>query len=214
MRCESPCYECSAKDVCQSCDRADNDNLEIFFLQSKGKCYEECPNISVATPSKQCEECESPCATCENLTRNCLTCIEGNYLHKNNECVTSCPFLYFADSEEGTCTYFGEISLPVPFSIVAFVLTVGVGISAWVKGADKDGREQKGTAFFVTMLALIDLMLRVNWAILAYSVFTKEFYTTFGLLVGLLVMSFLINVFLWRRYFYTIYRYEETDPLF
>lgn len=148
------------------------------------------------------------------MTKNCLTCIEGNYLHLNNECVTSCPFLYFEDDEERLCKYFGELSLPVPFTIVAFVLSVGVGISSFVKGADREGREQKGTAFFVTMLALIDMLLRVNWMVLAWSVFTKEFYVTFGLLVGLLGLSFLMNVLLWRRYFYSIYRYEENDPLF
>ena len=102
----------------------------------------------------------------------------------------------------------------MPFTIVAFVLSVGVGISSFVKGADREGREQKGTAFFVTMLALIDMLLRVNWMVLAWSVFTKEFYVTFGLLVGLLGLSFLMNVLLWRRYFYSIYRYEENDPLF
>lgn len=166
------------------------------------------------TPSKQCEECESPCETCENLTKNCLTCIKGTYLHKNNECVTDCPFLYLEDDTERVCLYFGEISLPVPFTIVAFVLSVGAGISAFVKGADKDGREQKGTAFFVTMLALIDMLLRVNWIVLAYSAYIKDFMTTFGLLIGVIVVSFSINVFLWRRYFYSIYRYEETDPLF
>ena len=64
------------------------------------------------------------------------------------------------------------------------------------------------------MLALIDMLLRVNWAILAWSVFTKDFFTTFGLLVGLLGLSVLINIFLWRRYFQTVYRYEETDALF
>ena len=174
----------------------------------------ECPNISVPTPSKQCEECEAPCETCENLTKNCLTCIEGNYLYKNNECVSSCPFLYFEDSDARECKYFGELSLPVPFSITAFVLTVGIGISAWVKGADREGREQKGTAFFVTMLALIDMLLRICWTILIWSVYSKEFYTTFGLLLGLMIFSILINIFLWRRYFQTVYRYEETDPLF
>ena len=61
--------------------------------------------------------------------------------------------------------------MPVPFSIFAFVLTVGVGISVFVKGADRDGREQEGTAFFMTMLALVDMLLRVNWGILAYVVF-------------------------------------------
>ena len=134
------------------------------------------------------------------MTKNCLTCVEGHYLHKNNECVSSCPFLYFEEKDERICKYFGELSLPVPFTITAFVLSVGVGISTWVKGADREGREQKGTACFVTMLALIDMLLRVNWAILAWSVFTKKFYTTFGLLVGILVFCVLINIFLWRRY--------------
>ena len=55
--------------------------------------------------------------------------------------MTECPFLYFENANERKCTYFGELALPVPFSILAFVLTVGVGISSFVKGADKDGRE-------------------------------------------------------------------------
>jgi len=135
-------------------------------------------------------------------------------LHKNNECVTECEFLYFADSELRKCVYFGELTLPVPFSITAFVLSVGVGISAFVKGADRDGREQEGTAFFMTMLALVDMLLRVNWALLAYVVYQKEFYITFGCLLGLLAMCVFVNIFLWRRYFYAKYKYEENDPLF
>ena len=92
-------------------------------------------------------------------------------MHKGGDCVTECPFLYFKDTVERKCNYLGELSLPMPFSIIAFVFTVGVGISAFVKGADREGREQEGTAFFITMLALVDMLLRVNWAILAYTVF-------------------------------------------
>jgi len=143
-----------------------------------------------------------------------VTCLEGSYLHKNNECVSECPFLYFENSELRKCTYFGELALPVPFSILAFVLTVGVGISAFVKGADKEGREQEGTAFFMTMLALVDMLLRLNWGVLAYVVFQKDYYVTFGLLIGLIVMSFFLNLFLWRRYFFSKYKYEQEDPLF
>ena len=62
-------------------------------------------------------------------------------MHKNNECVSECPFLYFEDKENRKCKYFGELSIPLPFTITAFILTVGVGISAWVKGADREGRE-------------------------------------------------------------------------
>ena len=143
-----------------------------------------------------------------------MTCVDGHYLHKNNECITSCPFLYFENDEERKCSYFGELSLPVPFSIIAFVCTVGVGISSFVKGADKNGKEQEGTAFFMTMLAIVDMELRVCWAILAYVVYQKEFYYTFGFICGILGMSLFINIFLWRRYFYSKYKYEETDPLF
>lgn len=135
-------------------------------------------------------------------------------MHKNNECITTCPFLYYEDHTARKCTYFGEISLPVPFSILAFILTVGVGISAFVKGADRDGREQEGTAFFMTMLALVDMLLRVNWALLAYVVFQKDFYITFGCLLGLIALCVFMNIFLWRRYFYSKYRYEDEDPLF
>lgn len=140
--------------------------------------------------------------------------MEGTFLHTNNECVTSCPFLYYADSEARTCTYFGELGLPVPFSIIGFILTVGVGISSFVKGTDSQGRQQDGTAFFVTMLALVDIMLRVNWAYLAYNVYQKDYYSTFGCLLGLLAFSSLMNLLVWRRYFYSKYQYEDEDPKF
>ena len=148
------------------------------------------------------------------MTKNCLSCVEGYYLYKNNECVESCPFLYIADDTERKCNYFGELSLPVPFTIIALVLSIGVGVSAFVKGADKEGREQPGTAFFLTMLALVDMLLRINWAVLAYSVYQKEYYVTFGWLCGILGFSLFVNIFLWRRYFYSKYRYEDNDDLF
>ena len=106
------------------------------------------------------------------------------------------------------------MSLPLPFTIITLVLSIGVAISAFVKGADKEGREQEGTAFFMAMLAITDILLRVCWAILAFSVYQKEFYTTFGCLCGLLGVSLFLNIFMWRRYFYSKYRYEDWDPLF
>ena len=64
------------------------------------------------------------------------------------------------------------------------------------------------------MLALVDIMLRINWAYLAYNVYQKDYFRTFGCLLGLLVLSLLMNVFLWRRYFYSKYQYEDEDPKF
>lgn len=131
----------------------------------------ECPTTSVPTPSKLCDACTAPCETCESLPGNCLTCVEGYFFYKEAECVTECPFLYTEDTAQRKCIYFGELSIPIPFSIIAFVMSIGVGISAFVKGSDREGREQEGTAFFLTMLALVDMLLRVTWAVLAYSVY-------------------------------------------
>lgn len=64
------------------------------------------------------------------------------------------------------------------------------------------------------MLALVDMLLRVTWAVLAYSVYQKEYYVTFGWLCGILGISCFLNIFVWRRYFYVKYRYEDEDPLF
>ena len=70
--------------------------------------------------------------------------------------------------------FVGEIALPVPFTIIALVISVGIGISSFLKGGDKHGREQPGTAFFITMLAIVDIMLRINWIILAYNAYQDE----------------------------------------
>ena len=64
------------------------------------------------------------------------------------------------------------------------------------------------------MLAFVDLLLRLNWAVLAYVVYQKDFYITFGVLLGLLVMSSFMNIALFRRFFYSKYKYEYEDPLF
>lgn len=134
--CESPCYTCSSKDTCLTCDRTDINNLAIFYSQVDGKCYSECPDTAVPTPSKQCESCVYPCETCDKLTNNCLTCVEGLYFHINNECIETCPFLYYNNDENRECSFFGELGIPVPFSIAAFVMTVGVAVSSFVKGSN------------------------------------------------------------------------------
>ena len=37
---------------------------------------------------------------------------------------------------------------------------------------------------------------------------------TFGILLGLEGLTVLMNLFIWRRYFYVKYKYEEEDPHF
>ena len=140
MRCETPCYTCRSATECLSCDRTNPNNTAILFFNQDYKCYEECPDISVPTPSKTCIACEDPCVTCENLPDFCTSCGEGMYLHKTT-CVESCPFLYFKQDDPRYCLFVGEISLPVPFTIMTLILSIGIGISSFLKGSDKRGRE-------------------------------------------------------------------------
>ena len=104
--------------------------------------------------------------------------------------------------------------MPIPFTIIAFIISIGVGISAFLKGADKRGREQPGTAFFICMLAIVDILLRLDWAILASNAFHSDNMVTFICLLLLIGISLMVNLLLWRRFFYSKYRYEDKDPLF
>ena len=108
----------------------------------------------------------------------------------------------------------GQLSLPVPFSLVALLISVGVGISHFMKGADHEGRPQEGTAFFITMLAIVDIMLRLNWAALAYLTYESGYKFTCIGLVAVLGISGLVNVLLWRRKFYVDHFFEGRDKLF
>ena len=83
-----------------------------------------------------------------------------------------------------------------------------------MKGADHEGRPQEGTAFFVTMLAIIDIMLRLNWLALSYLTYEAGYRFTFIGLVTILIISGLVNILLWRRKFYVDHHFEGRDALF
>ena len=37
--------------------------------------------------------------------------------------------------------FVGEIALPVPFTIISLIFSIGIAISSCLKGADKTGKE-------------------------------------------------------------------------
>lgn len=176
-------------------------------------CYESCPAVSVPTPSKKCLACTDNCQTCEDVTNKCLTCEEGFYLFKNT-CVRTCPFGYLFVEETNACGTAGKLQLPIPFTIIATVISIGVGISSFLKGADRMGRRQDGTAFFITTLAFVDILLRINWIVLIIYLFLAKHLVTAGLYLALIVGSLVINLKLWRRMFFSKYKYEENDRLY
>jgi hypothetical protein len=71
LGCEEPCYTCTDATTCLSCDTQTNNQFVYYF---NNKCYEECPDVSVPSPSKVCVDCEAPCVTCTELPEKCLTC--------------------------------------------------------------------------------------------------------------------------------------------
>lgn len=139
LPCKEPCYTCTSATQCLSCDRTATSNTFINFFEKENACFESCPAVSVPTPSKQCLACTENCATCQDQTDKCLTCEEG-YLLLKNSCVKLCPFGYIQDEKTPTCISAGKLQLPIPFTIIASIMSVGIGISSFAKGADRQGR--------------------------------------------------------------------------
>jgi hypothetical protein len=176
-------------------------------------CYEACPAVSVPTPSKKCLACTNNCLTCEGVPNKCISCQDGFYLFKST-CVSTCPFGYMIFETTQSCGSAGKLQLPIPFTIIATVISLGVAISSFLKGSDRQGRSQQGTAFFITVLALVDILLRINWIVLIVYLYLNKHLITAGLYLLIILMSLIINFCLWRRMFYSKYKYEEKDRQF
>jgi hypothetical protein len=121
---------------------------------------------------------------------------------------------YRAIEETKMCEDIGELDIPFPFSIFAFVLSIGLYISSWMKGADKQGKEREGTAYFLAIIACVDILLRLDWFILCVGAFSSDETTFFCFMLILCLITVILNLVVWRKYFHTRYRYDkELDPL-
>ena len=83
-----------------------------------------------------------------------------------------------------------------------------------MKGSDKQGRQQPGTAFFIAMLAIIDVMLRFNWVAVSYMAYSNGYTYLFIGLAVVMIISMLVNILIWRRKFYVDHFFEGRDRLF
>lgn len=109
--------------------------------------------------------------------------------------------------------------MPIPFTIAATIVTLGAILSSFMKGADKDGIEKPGTNFFILILACVDVFIRLDWILMAIENFKLDYFVSFFGLLLCLVVSTILNLVVWRKYFHTRYRYDRTDdelsdPLF
>mgnify|MGYP006130112979 CR=1 FL=1 len=106
------------------------------------------------------------------------------------------------------------MNVPIPFTIAATVVTLGAILSSFMKGADGNGNEKPGTSFFILILGVVDLLIRVDWVLMMIENFKKDYFVSFLGLAVCLVVSTILNLVVWRKYFHTRYRYDrEDDPL-
>ena len=92
-----------------------------------------------------------------------------------------------------TCDFAGEMLLPLPFSILAGLVSLGLLIARFMKN---------GTKYFVSVLALIDILLKVNWIFLLGFLVEGSYLISVGILTYCLVATFLVNMFIWRRLYF------------
>lgn len=93
------CATCSPSNTnyCLSCDS----NYPIFY-PTIGFCYAVCPSGSLYNPStKQCQQCNQPCATCEGTPDTCTSCINQLPYLLGSTCMTVCPSGYKTDAKTG-----------------------------------------------------------------------------------------------------------------
>ena len=87
VSCPANCLTCSSSSVCNTCEEG--------YYYVEGLCSDSCPTdyiitINEVTNVSSCEQCESPCLTCNISVSFCLTCITGYNFH-NYTCVDACP---------------------------------------------------------------------------------------------------------------------------
>lgn len=109
------------------------------------------------------------------------------------------------------CKSIASLKIPFPFTILAFVISVGVAVSSFMKGNHKSGQ---GTVFFITCLAFVDILLRINWFIFGILALQAKYYYTFYGCAIVLATSMFLNLAVWRRFFKFKYNFEHNDKLF
>jgi len=57
-------------------------------------------------------------------------------------------------------------------------------------------------------------MLRINWILMIILCWNAEYKATACCFFVIIIISGYMNIMMWRRFFYSKYRYEETDRAF
>jgi len=99
-KCPSNCESCNLNSICLLC-------FSGYFLYIKDKqCYSRCePGYYVNNTDRVCVQCVSPCIECFSSSF-CSACIQDQFLNPlltANNCATTCPDGYWANSSTAKC---------------------------------------------------------------------------------------------------------------
>lgn len=92
-----------------------------------------------------------------------------------------------------TCEQVGEMSFPLPFSITAALIALGLLLARFMKNK---------TRFFVTLLSFVDVVLKLNWIFLVIFLYLGGFNVSASIISYCLFSSFIMNVVIWRIAYY------------
>jgi hypothetical protein len=95
------CYNCSTG--CLSCTALACTQCNTSMLLYNGNCMNACPDGLFVDASRNCVNCQSPCATCVNTSTTCLSCVSERYLMVH-ACNATCPDTYYINLAEGVCS--------------------------------------------------------------------------------------------------------------
>lgn len=93
--CSAPCLECYNIYLCKSCASG------IYYNKA---CVSSCPDGSLHNMTTNvCDECTNNCLTCSILTSNCTECPSNGFYFFQNQCITTCPALFYANDLSHNC---------------------------------------------------------------------------------------------------------------
>ncbi len=99
------------------------------------------------------------------------------------------------------CDKIGEMSFPVPFTILAALVTFLLIIANFMRNR---------TRLFITLMTLIDGVLKLNWFVLFIALGASHEWASFGIIIYCLIANFVVNNVVWRL---TFRKYDiDADP--
>lgn len=85
------------------------------------------------------------------------------------------------------------MTLPLPFSILTALISIGLAIARFMKN---------GTKYFISVLAVIDIVLKVNWIMLLILLIQDGHYISGGIIGYCLFATLILNLLIWRPLYY------------